>query len=462
MRIHGLFFLLPFLFILFMSVDIVAQEDEVYLRVEGLLQVKGIDRYYKFYSPIRAEFKLEKNYEFPEFKFFEKVEGIEIDIEKLFIRGVVKPRLEKKFEFQQLLVHEIKRIPVKFYTQKLRIPKPEIQKRFSIPSFNEHPEKILIFRYEDKIPTVPVISILDKSLKIRNIENLKNIVDLNVESGYDMTKIIPEIRGTENHKSFKVLNSVNIFSDLKETGGSISTRKFSVLASEKGLNLERGAIFMDLPNSNYSTYGTENKISTILQNPFMNFHSSVCSNSIGYTNLSFPIQILNVRGNIGFSMSVGKGNFGLFPLFDFGFMDLNRFLGFKGIFEDDSYNFKIFGIYNDLKMFGYIGYSLLEKLPTFGSKLSYDFGYLTPYIGFDGNPEEIFVNFGLAAGPSTFGALNFLSKASLKTNGTVKGTDIKISMETGSSLGNIMINLKSFLILSKGDLNYGGGISIQF
>jgi len=461
-KIHKLFFLLSALCAIFMSISALAQEDDVYLRVEGAFQTKGTDRYYKFYLPIRVEVEFEKKFEFPEFSFFEKVESIEIDAEKLFTRRTLKFQLEKKFEFQQLLVHKITKMTIESYAQKLKIPELEIKKRFNIPRFNEHLVRILIFGYTNKIPTIPMISILGKTLEIYNVKGLENAVDLPMKSKYDMTKVTPEIQSVENNKVFRVLNSINVSSSTKETEGSIFTKNFGILASEKDLNFEKGAVFISLPYLNYSTYGTENKISTMLQSPSVDFHSSVGPSNVGYTDLSFPIQILNIRGDIGFSISIDGKNLGLFPLFDFGFAEPNKFLGFKGNFEDESYNFKIFGIYNDLKVFGYIGYSLIEKLPTFGSGVSYDLGYLTPYIGFSGTLEKVFVKFGLTTGPFNFGVLNFLSKAFVSTNGTVKGTDIKISMETGSIVRNIMINLESFLTLSKGDLNYGGGISIQF
>ncbi|HEW91362.1 MAG TPA: hypothetical protein ENF81_02325 [Thermotogaceae bacterium] len=460
MRSYKLFLLLSLLSI-FLNVILISQEDDVYLRVEGILQSKELTQRYKFYLPAHwSIITFEKKFEFPEYNIVEEKEHIEVNIKELFVRGAVVFKLQKRFEFQQWLISELPNTPVKYYVREFKKPEISMRKRFSTYCFHEHQIELRNLEYEDKLSLISSITILRKSLNF--YETSKHVIDLSIESPSVMTKIVPQIQKIKLKKNFRVLNSLGMLFTQKETSGFISMKNFGLSFSESNFIPKDMNSFTLMPYTLYSIHRTETVVSAMLLNPSVNFVTSVNSDDIGYTNLSFPIQILNIRGDLGFSLNVSNGSFGMFPLFDFGFSNPDSFLGLKGYFENEGYKLKLFGIYRDLKIFGYVGYSTLEMLPTFGSGVSYTLRYLTPYFGFEGNMKEAQMDLGLTTGPFNLGPVNILSNAFVQTDGTVKKTDMRISLEVGSIVRNVMINLKGFLALEKGELNYGGGISIQF
>ncbi|MDN5337675.1 MAG: hypothetical protein PWQ20_745 [Thermotogaceae bacterium] len=453
---------LTFLGLIALNLDILAfsQEDDVYLRVEGIYQLQGLVRNYKFYPSVHWDVvNPEKKFEFAELGFVEEKMGLEVDYKNLFTRKTISVKIDKIFEYQQFLMIKTIQIPRKHYFPKFKRPEAEINRKFVLTEIPKHAIETKVSEYYDKLPTIPQITILRKSINIST--GIKHAVELSPGNLKDMITVIPKIEEKELLKNIHFYSSIGVIFSSKETSGFVSFENFSSFISESDLIFKEFNLFVPISESFYSLSAERNSLQTNLFNPYISLESFVASN-MGYTSLSFPVQILNVRGSIGLSITNSNGNFGVFPLFDFGFSNSEIFFGFKGDFESQGYKFNLLGLYKDLKVSGYVGYSTMEKLPIFGTGIAYSTKFLTPFVGIEGNLEDLKANFALTTGPFNFGRLNVLSDASIKTDLTVKGTDIMITLEVGSILKKFMLNLKGFLALEKGELNYGGGISVQF
>lgn len=453
-------FLILFGIILSLSALTFSQEDDVYLRVEGIFQLQGLIRKYKFYSSIRWSVSSEKKFEFTDLTFVEKRMELEIDYKKLFAHEAIRLKIDKVFEFQQFIITKTTQIPREHYSQKFKKPELKISRDFTLPEFTTRIIETMVSRYYDKLLTIPQIKVLRKN--INTIANTEHAVELYSDDLNDMITIAPKIEEKKFLKYFYSLNSIGAIFSSEKTSGFTSLRDFSVFVSESDLTFKKLNLFIPISESFYSISIGENSLQATLFNPFVNFTSFIISNNLGYTSLTFPIQIFNVRGDIGLSITNSNGNFGVFPLFDFGFSNSEVSFGFKGDFESQGYKFKLLGLYKDLRASSYIGYSTVEMLPIFGVGVAYSTKFLTPFVGIEGNLENLNTKFALTTGPFNFGRLNVLSDASIRTDWTVKGTDIRISLEVGSILKKFMLNLKGFLALEEGELNYGGGVSIQF